>query len=100
MTSKKLTPVQSIKSYCRYFCANNDLDNWKNCSVETCVLWGYRLGHRPKVKPFHEYTQKQVNLPINSTKNNKLQNTSTKEPDITLGSDIQNKLSPLKENGI
>lgn len=78
MTSKRLTPIQSIKKYCKESCCAGDLKSWKNCSV-VCVLKPYSLGKRPKKKPFSEYmnpksskekhTEKRAVLTSNSIKN-------------------------------
>lgn len=58
MIKKKLTPVQSIKKYCRYSCCSNDLISWKKCPSSDCPLHGYRLGKRPKKLPFISYMTK------------------------------------------
>ncbi len=47
MKTKKLTPCQSIKKYCKEQCCANNLNSWKNCSAINCYLWPYRLGKRP-----------------------------------------------------
>jgi len=41
---KKLSPLQSIRFYCRWICCANDTVSWINCSVKECVLWRYRRG--------------------------------------------------------
>ena len=47
MKTKKLTPCQSIKKYCKEQCCANDLKSWKNCTAVNCYLWPYRFGKRP-----------------------------------------------------
>jgi len=76
MTTKKLTPIQSIKKYCRYDCCANDTMSWKNCSRPACPLFPYRLGKRPVKMPFEAYTtkkrksiEKQAVLMIETPKN-------------------------------
>ncbi len=79
MASKRLTPIQSIKKYCKELCSSSDLKSWKECNFDKCFLFSYRLGKRPLKQPFEAYmstnttqkssTQKQVVLPIKFTKN-------------------------------
>lgn len=45
---RRLTPVGSIKFYCRYLCCANDTTSWKHCKATKCTLYPYRLGKRPK----------------------------------------------------
>ena len=79
MPKKKLTPIQSIKFYCRYVCCCNDVVSWRECPVEKCILHKFRLGKRPEKKPFEYYTkpkterekhdEKQAVLTIKNPKN-------------------------------
>jgi len=51
MTPKTtLTPLQAIKKYCKSECSLGDMASWKDCTIKTCHLWGYRLGHKPPKK--------------------------------------------------
>lgn len=45
---KHLTPLQSVKRYCRYECCANEMESWRNCTVTDCPLFCYRMGHRPR----------------------------------------------------
>lgn len=84
MAIKKLTATQSIKQYCRYSCCANDLISWKECSFSKCPLFPYRLGKRPKIKPFSEYTKKGVDLVLNSSQNSVLNKTiGEQKPEAT-----------------
>lgn len=44
---KRLTPIQSIKQYCKVDCCCNDLKSWKECNRPKCPLFSFRLGKRP-----------------------------------------------------
>lgn len=56
--NKKLSPLMSIRFYCRKLCSCNDLKNWKYCPATRCVLWNYRMGigNRTKRKKTNEKT--------------------------------------------
>ncbi len=41
---KRLSPLKSIKAYCKEMCCCGDLDSWKNCTCLDCFLYKYRLG--------------------------------------------------------
>ena len=41
---QKLSPLQSIKSYCKHHCCCDDRQSWVDCSLTNCFLWRYRLG--------------------------------------------------------
>ena len=79
MASKRLTPLQAIKKYCRYSCCANNTICWKLCPSKNCPLFPYRMGKRPQKKPFSEYARpniqnkesdgKQGVLPLNFEKN-------------------------------
>lgn len=60
---KRLSALQSIKFYCRWICCCNDFESWRNCSVEKCVLWRYRLGIGNKVTKKKTATQTAVSTP-------------------------------------
>jgi hypothetical protein len=55
----KMTPIKSIKKYCKESCCAGDLKSWKECSVENCPLFRYRLGKRPKPLEKRDTTKKQ-----------------------------------------
>ena len=42
--SKKLTPLKSIKFYCKHICCANDIKSWKECPCVKCALFPYRMG--------------------------------------------------------
>lgn len=46
--SKFLSPLKSIKFYCKNLCCAGELDQWKNCSFENCTLHRYRKGRGNK----------------------------------------------------
>ncbi|MCX6748213.1 MAG: hypothetical protein NT076_01265 [Candidatus Pacearchaeota archaeon] len=41
---KKLSPLKSIRAYCKSQCCIEDLKSWKECTFSSCLLWRYRLG--------------------------------------------------------
>ena len=43
---RHLSPVKSIKVYCKEMCCAGDTVSWSNCSFKSCFLYRYRLGHR------------------------------------------------------
>lgn len=45
---KHLTPIRSIKLYCKYGCCAGDMSSWKYCTNVNCVLHCYRMGKRPE----------------------------------------------------
>lgn len=68
---KHLTPVRSIKLYCKEMCCAGDLESWKNCTFDACFLFKYRMGKRGTTS-----NKKQIDNSANSDKNNVLQETS------------------------
>lgn len=65
---KRLSPLKSIKAYCKEMCCAGDIESWKNCTYNACFLFKYRLGQGNRVK-------KPKHSPItqNFEKNDKLQ---------------------------
>lgn len=47
-SNKELTPLQSIRAYCRE-CAFT-CKEVRNCPVSTCALWIFRMGKNPHRK--------------------------------------------------
>lgn len=45
-----MTPMKSIRAKCLDCCAGS-ANEVRLCLVETCPLWSYRSGHRPKKEP-------------------------------------------------
>ena len=43
-SNRRLSPLKSIKAYCRDQCCVSDLESWKNCTFTGCLLYRYRLG--------------------------------------------------------
>lgn len=41
-----LTPVKAIRAKC-LDCTANQIVEVRNCTIKTCALWPYRMGHRP-----------------------------------------------------
>jgi len=48
---KKLTPMRAIRKKCLDCCCGQMMEV-KLCPNETCPLWTYRSGHRPKSDTF------------------------------------------------
>ena len=42
----KKTPVKAIREYCLE-CAGGNKQEVKACSMIKCLIWYYRMGHRP-----------------------------------------------------
>ena len=47
----KLTPIKAIRQKCLDCCCGQ-LAEVRMCTCTTCALYGYRMGHRPKVEQF------------------------------------------------
>lgn len=41
---KHLSPLRSIKLYCKEQCCCGDTKSWKDCTFTACLLYKYRLG--------------------------------------------------------
>lgn len=54
---RALSPLKSIKNYCKYHCCVGDRKSWVHCNVPNCYLFSYRLGRKPL--PVQE-TQKNI----------------------------------------
>lgn len=46
-TSQQTSPLKAIKMMCRDQCCSNDMDSWKNCTIESCQLHPFRFGKNP-----------------------------------------------------
>lgn len=68
MNNKQLSPLKSIKKYCKEECCVGDTKSWKECSRTTCFLYRYRLGIGNKT-----LNQKHSSVAIDSTKNEPLE---------------------------
>lgn len=44
-----LTPLRAIRGKCRDCCCGS-VTEVRRCPCQTCSLWPYRLGHRPKAE--------------------------------------------------
>lgn len=96
---KKLTPIQSIKAYCKEQCCAGDLISWKECTkdgikAERCQLFSYRLGKRPKIQSQVECPKKHIEIPLNLTKKG---HSDRELPPKINTSDTKNKLNPVEE---
>lgn len=70
MATKRLTPIQAIKAYCKQVCCCGDTRSWKECPNTRCCLYSYRLGKRPTKLPFEAYcTKKPLDSSLNSVEN-------------------------------
>lgn len=47
MKNKNLTPLKSIRAHC-LGCSNHQPKEVKQCQIEDCPLWDYRLGRNPR----------------------------------------------------
>lgn len=47
----KLTPMRAIRAKCLE-CSNNQFSEVRECTVKSCPLYDYRMGHRPKAEQF------------------------------------------------
>jgi len=47
---KKITPIKSIKFYCKEMCCAGDQKSWKECVFTDCFLFPYRMGRNPFYK--------------------------------------------------
>ena len=44
---KRKTPIKAIRAKC-IDCCCGDLKEVRECTIEECPLWPYRMGRRPK----------------------------------------------------
>jgi len=42
--NRKLSPLKSIKAYCKEMCSAGDRESWQECNLTSCFLYKYRLG--------------------------------------------------------
>jgi len=55
--NKRLSPLKSIKLYCKEVCSCGELLSWKNCKFDCCPLFKYRFAHGNRAKhPEHSST--------------------------------------------
>lgn len=47
---KHLSPLRSIKIYCKEQCCCGDTKSWKECTFTACILHRYRLGKGTRAK--------------------------------------------------
>ena len=50
---ENLTPLAAIRRECAKRCMTGGLKEVKNCSVEECAIWKYRMGKMPEGKVLH-----------------------------------------------
>lgn len=67
--SKKLSPLKSIKSYCKKNCCCDDQISWKRCTATKCVLYPYRLGIGNRLK-VNQIIEKPCSRLSNQAENN------------------------------
>lgn len=58
----KLTPMKAIRKKC-VECSGGSAQEVRMCTVETCPLYRYRSGHRPKDEEIIEEEDKILNYP-------------------------------------
>ena len=68
MTSKRLTPLQAIKRYCRYECCANDLQSYRECSNTKCPLHAHKSGKRGKSLPKAFYFKKRAVVKVKTAR--------------------------------
>lgn len=44
-----MTPIKAIRAHCLDCCCGS-VTEVRRCPCQTCFLWPYRLGHRPKTE--------------------------------------------------
>lgn len=54
---KVLTPLKAIRHKCLDCCAGQIVEV-RECPVKDCVLWPYRMGHRPNKELLEEENYK------------------------------------------
>jgi len=57
---RRLSPLKSIKAYCRDQCCASELESWRNCTFRDCLLWRYRLGLGNKTKGLKQGFKTQI----------------------------------------
>lgn len=50
---KKITPLKAIRMKC-VDCSNSQLKEIRLCTVETCPLFHFRMGSKPKYDTYEE----------------------------------------------
>ena len=58
--NRRLSPLRSIKLYCKLACCCNDRESWVNYIITDCILYRYRLG-----KGIRHFRNKQLSKPNN-----------------------------------
>ena len=58
-TKKRLSPLKSIKAYCKEMCCCGDTKSWRDCTLTYCFLYRYRMGkgNRALIKKQHSTQQ-------------------------------------------
>jgi len=72
MASKRLTPLRSIKRYCKEQCCAGDMKSWRECTLgETCPLFPFRFGKLYKTSADPKPAKKPKVLRLDFPKNAK-----------------------------
>lgn len=53
------TPIKAIRAKC-LDCTNNQFVEVKECPVQKCPLWEYRMGHRPKKDVGGDFSSEEI----------------------------------------
>lgn len=72
--NKRLSPLRSIKVYCKEMCCAGDIPSWKECSFTSCFLYRYRLG-----KGNLHLSRKEHSTQSKASKNNPVEVTTSNE---------------------
>ncbi len=49
-SNKRLSPLKSIKLYCKEVCSCGEILSWKECTFTACPLFRYRFAHGNRAK--------------------------------------------------
>ena len=60
------TPIKAIRAKCLDCCADQ-VKEIRECPIEKCSLWPYRMGRRPKTEPAVKSNGLGDNLPAQKT---------------------------------
>ena len=80
MDKERLTPLKAIRKFC-ISCQGESMKGVRLCQNVNCVLWGFRMGHKPKGKVIYhtdqERTKSGLFLPIKTEKTKAVETITT-----------------------
>lgn len=59
---KRLSPIRAIRLKCWNCCGGSDEEIYKCTSKDTCILWPYRTGKNPYLKPMSAERRAELSL--------------------------------------